>query len=191
MARVPSSRSAVAMLASGLWAVCPVFSQGAAIVNVNNSGNETLHEISVNPGDDFLIDLRFAPGTGCGLVTMNFRASAAGVLEVMDGAWLSPWGGSIPVGGADPVSAGFGGSVPLGSQGAGPHLATMRLGVHENAAAGTYAINVENIVGASCVICTDIIVGEPGPDFVVRVLPEPGASLLVCSAAGLLVLRRR
>lgn len=163
----------------GLGLATPAVAE--VIVNVNNAGSTTLHEVSVLPGDQFEVDVSYGTDDGGGLITMYFRANMPGILEVLEGAWREPWTGSIPLGGIDPLSAPFGGAVPLQAVPTGPTLAMFSIGVDTTAAPGDYLLNTDGIRGSSTINSMDIFYGQPGPDFLVRVIPEPGmAAMMFC-----------
>jgi len=154
------------------------------MASVNNQGSTTLHEITVYPGEEFSVDINISPDAGIGVVSMRLQASASNILDVTDGWYHSPWEGSIPTGGVDPASDPFGASVPIGpppDSGSPTTLATLNLRIDNPAPPGVHTLNLSDITGSSCPICPDVIDGDPGPDFVVEVLPEP---ITVWSLAG-------
>ncbi len=53
-----------ALVASLVWmAASPAMSAGSVVVSLNNPGSTTLHEITVEPGDTFIVDINVASST--------------------------------------------------------------------------------------------------------------------------------
>ncbi len=174
-------------------AMGPAVSAGAVLVSLNNPGSTTQHEVTVEPGDTFTVDINVETDFNVGLVLAAATASSVGVFDVLEVTDNPPWTSqgtvSSMVGALDPVS---GVSVfrYRGSPWSGViTMASIQIAVDAETAIGTYGLDTVDVRwGFSPTIGLDFP-GVPGPSFLVHVVPEP-SSTAVLILSGLLAFRR-
>ncbi|MBI4580259.1 MAG: hypothetical protein HY718_11190 [Planctomycetes bacterium] len=188
-------RTRTGIVAVGVLAAWPAMSAGAVVVSLNNPGSTTLHEVEVVPGGTFSVDVNVTVDqvSGVGWLQFALRASTSGVFDVSDLTANAPWirYGTGIVGGMDDTSS-YGGLLYLGDPPRfGPGSATVasvRIAVDPVSSLGTYTIDAVGITWAGSPVIPEHWPGQPGPSFIVRVLPEPATLLLLLP--GVLLVRR-
>ena len=174
----------------------PVDCLAAVVVSVNNPGSIDDHVISVFPGNTFSIDINVSTSDEIFEVHgMSLVASAPDVLAVTGGSCRGPWTNSslLPLGNLDPASSSFDVTLPNPMQYFGPGestFATLDLQVNADAPTDLFSLNVVDAQYTLCWFCPAFGTVEPGPDFLVEVVPEPSSMLLLVGGALLLVGRR-
>jgi hypothetical protein len=159
---------------------------GMVTVSINNEGSFSEHAVTVTPGDTFRADINVHNLEPIfDMYDLMLLASDSGVLSVV--------GGDIDPGVLDPESHTFGWVLPF-PQELGPGdwtLGTVELLIHNDAVPDVYALSASGGTYTACRICPAFGFADPGPDFIVTIVPEPTTALLVLSAlAGWLHTRR-
>ncbi len=147
-----------------------------ATVSINNSGSFTTHEIAVESGGTFTIDINV--DTDREIVDMHgmqLVASASGIFEATSGVYQSPWGSllAFPIGYLNPSSPQFAVALPDPDI-FGPGQTTLisvEVTVPLNAPSGVYTLNIEGANYLECHVCPAFSTALIGPDFVVNVTP--------------------
>jgi hypothetical protein len=174
-------------------AASPAMSAGSVVVSLNNPGSTTLHEITVEPGDTFTVDINVEYHAYVGWVCAAATASSVGVFDVVEVTDNPPWTSqgtfSSMVGPLDPTS-GVSAFSRRGSPWSGViTMASIQIAVDAEAAIGTYGLNTAHILWTGSPVIPERWPGMAGPTFSVHVVPEPSlAAVLILS--GLLVFRR-
>lgn len=190
---MPKISSLVFMLSLAM--VWPTLALGSVVVSLNNEGSTTQHEITVNPGDIFNVDLGFTGDEQVASLLMQIRASVDEVLTLSGGTAESSWVAApeTPHAGLDPVSGAFGFYLASGSA-VGPgsyRVALLQMGVRPSAVPGVYSLSLDSIqFSHQMPNPVEPLAGSPGPDFIVEVLPEPTTGVLVLAAGLMLSLAR-
>lgn len=175
-----------------------------ATVSINNSGSFTTHEIAVESGGSFTIDINVDTDTEIfHLFGMQLVASRSDVSLVTSGAFQSPWESvdAFPIGELNPSSPPFWVVLP-DPQMFGPgqsSLITVDVAVPLTTASGVYTLNIEGGNWTVCRGCQGFASALIGPDFVVNVtsvIPTVSEWGIVVLAIGLMatgtcVVRRR
>ena len=166
------------------------------VASVNNEGSTTLHEIAIYPGETFSLDINISVDSSIISAGMELLASASDIVDIIDGCFHSPWDTDvwpIPVGGVDRVSGPLAAILPSGSwfEPGSCTLASLALRVGTDALPGIYTLNVDNVqFRDDWATPVEPIPGDPGPDFILEVLPDPATGLLLAGAAVLFWSRR-
>ena len=150
---------------------------GMVTVSINNEGSFTEHAVTIAPGDTFRVDLNVHNLEPIfDLYDLELLASDDSVLSVV--------GGDINPGELDPVSHPFEWMLPFpGELGPGDWtLGSVEMLVREPAVPDVYTLSPIDGKFTACRICPAFGFAEPGPDFIVTVVPEPTTMLLAISA---------
>lgn len=168
---------------------------GNVIVSLNNPGSTSLHEIGVEPGDAYDVDLNLTTPESLYLITLAFEASTSNVFEILQVTDTLPWssaGSPSIVGTLSPQSGTFGTGYPSPDY-FGPgmaNLAAMRLQVAPETPTGTYTLEiVDPQFHWSRFNPVEPWPASPGPAFIVHVVPEP-ASVTLVVFLGMFLVRR-
>lgn len=186
----PSANTIVVALVLASVVVCPGVSVGAVVLSFNNSGSTTLHEISVEPGDAFTVDVMLSTESQMFFVECNASASESGIFHIDQNAAMLPWL-SQGTGGLEPELSNMSWGLPFPDY-FGPGttmLGTLQLTVGPTAAFGTYTLSPSAIAVWDHRAVPGTIGGLAGPSFIVHVVPEPSSFVMVFIFA--LVLYRR
>jgi len=174
-------------------AASPAMSAGSVVVSLNNPGSTTLHAITVEPGDTFIVDINVERDYNVEWVRVAATASSVGVFDIVEVTDNPPWTSqgtvSSMVGALDPTS-GFSVFTHPRSPWCGViAMASIQIAVDAETAIGTYGLDTVDVRwGFSPTIGLDFP-GVPGPSFLVHVVPEPSLSAMLV-LSGLLVFRR-
>jgi hypothetical protein len=151
---------------------------GIVTVSINNEGSLTEHAITLEAGEAFSVDLNVRNTEPIfDLYGLWLMASADNVLAVV--------GGDIAPGDLDPVSNPFGWSLPFPRELAPGDwtIGTVNLMVNEEVAPMVYTLSASGGLYTACRVCPAFGSADPGPDFAITVVPEPGSLLLVLAGA--------
>lgn len=179
-----------------LLATWPCGALGDVIVSLNNPGSTTLHEITVEPGDAFAVNMSLNTDSILNAVRLQIESNASDVFDVTEITPVAPWSISENnmVGGLDPETGSATVAFPdLNGFGPGVStLATIQFSVDPLALQQTYTIDVREpwYFRISPVPENDWQRATGGPSLLVHVLPEPVALILLLTGAILLARRR-
>ncbi len=188
-----------AALAAGvlLLAAWPSAVLGGVIVSLNNPGSTTLHEVWVEPGGRFDVDINLnavdlPAGRSVGWVSLVVQANASEVFDALQVTDVDPWSsqGTVTsiVGGIDPISgrsAFTGSTVETGLS----RVASVQFAVAPGSLLGAYGIDATGVLWTDSPVNGLRWPGGSGPTFAVHVIPEPASMVMILSFG--LVLSRR
>lgn len=166
---------------------------GNVIVSLNNPGSTTLHEIEVERGETFSVDVNIDPSPDMVGIRFKLGASTENVLTLTDGTFYDPFdmtSSVIPFGPLVPMSEELSASVStFDPQPVSSPLGTLSLTVDTNAMLAAYTLNLADIFWAPS-RATEILPGTAGQDFYIQVVPEPSSLLAASVLFSLLLVRR-
>jgi hypothetical protein len=176
-----------ACYAMGLLICLSNWSWAAFVVDLNNSGTTTLHEISVTPGQSFDVDVNVSVDPQAFDVQFKLAASSSKSFGVEAVQPVSPWttASNQAIGLLEPESGAYRTLLPDPLY-FGPGLtkvATVTFRVDADCTLGEYAIVPTDILGRGLRSVPEYGQGTAGPDFVVHVVPEPTGSILLLLGA--------
>lgn len=177
--------TSVALVGAVTLSLGPSLAAASVIVSLNNPGSTTLHEIWVEPGAAFGIDVNLATGEEVGWLQLALQASTSEVFDLLDTNINDPWrvyAGADMVGGIDGRSANgsfrFFGDPPRFGPGVST-VARVQISVDLLAPVDAYLIDVTSIRWTINPVTPELDAGQPGPGFVVHVIPEPASLCLL------------
>lgn len=180
-----SSRGRIATMLVAL-AACPCAALGSVIVSLNNPGSTTLHEVWVQPGETFSIDVNLDTDISLFTVGLRIGASASNVFDVLQATVRPPWNqaGNYIVGGVDPVSGSYAVILsPPNLFGPGVStLATLQVAVDASAPETDYRLGIAVAEFVDRWTTPESQPATGGPGFLVHVVPEPASLLLLLPA---------
>ncbi len=189
------NRVRLVVFVSWFLAGTPISYAQDATVSINNSGSFATHEIAVESGGSFTIDINVDTDAEIfNMFGMQLVASRSDVLLVTSGAFQSPWErvDAFPIGELNPSSPQFTVALP-NPQMFGPGqaaLISVDVTVPLTAPSGVFTLNIEGASWTACRQCPAFSTALIGPDFVVNVtsvIPTVSEWGVVVLAIGLLV----
>ncbi len=144
------------------------------VVSLNNSNSFVDHEITVQPGETFSTALYLDATQYIGYLGVRMQASESYIFE-MDSWALNPDAPRL--------------SYDVYDVGPFEHvlLDGFEIRVLDNVVPGDYSISIVGGQGADCPICDNVILTQPGPDFLVTVVPEPSTWILIFMGAAVMI----